>query len=358
MKVCILDTGITSLTLAKALVNQNIYVDIVSSNKKYIIDYSRTIGISKSNYEYFNHNIIKIKKIIWKLKKIEIYSDNLKNEKVLNFENNNCQLFSIVKNYQLYEIINKSLSSSKFYKTIKKKDEAMNFENYDLIINTDYFSLFTKKFFNKKITKTYDSLAHTSIIEHEKISNTTAVQIFTKKGPLAFLPISNNKTSIVFSIHNSKNNTKENVNKLIKQYNFKYKIKKINKIETFDLKSFTLRTYYHDNILAFGDLLHKMHPLAGQGFNMTIRDINTLISIIKEKISLGLPIDSSVNYQFEKKIRHKNYMFSNSIDLIHEFFNLERKFNNNIFAQSLKLLGRNTSINKMFAKIADRGFIL
>ena len=141
----------------------------------------------------------------------------------------------------------------------------MNFENYDLIINTDYLSIFTKKFFNKKITKKYDSLAHTSIIEHEKISNITAVQIFTKKGPLAFLPISNNKTSIVYSIHNSKNKTKENVNELIKQYNFKYKIKKIIKIKNFDLKSFVLRTYYHKNILAFGDLLHRLHPLAGQG---------------------------------------------------------------------------------------------
>ena len=29
-------------------------------------------------------------------------------------------------------------------------------------------------------------------------------------------------------------------------------------------------SYYKDNILAFGDLLHKVHPLAGQGFNMSI----------------------------------------------------------------------------------------
>ena len=355
MRVCIIGSGLSALALAKALVNQNVFVDIVSNSKNRKIIQSRTIGISKSNYEYFNSNIINIDKIIWKIKKIEIYSDNLKNEKVLNFENDNCQLFSIVKNYQLYEIINKTLSSSKFYKTIEKKAEAINFENYDLIINTDYFSLFTKKFFNKKITKTYDSLAHTSIIEHEKISNTTAVQIFTKKGPLAFLPISNKKTSIVYSIHNSKNNIKENVSELIKQYNLKYKIKKINKIETFDLKSYVLRTYYHKNILAFGDLLHRLHPLAGQGFNMTIRDINILMNIIKEKIDLGLPLDSSINSQFENKLRHKNYIFSNSIDLIHEFFNFERKLNTDVISKSVKLLGKNSYLNKIFTQIADRG---
>ena len=35
MRVCILGSGLTALTLAKALVNQNIFVDLISSNKKY-----------------------------------------------------------------------------------------------------------------------------------------------------------------------------------------------------------------------------------------------------------------------------------------------------------------------------------
>ncbi len=355
MRVCILGSGLSALTLAKALVNQNIYVDIISNSKNYNINQSRTIGISKSNYDYFNRQIINIEKIIWKIRKIEIYSDNLKNEKILNFENKNNQLFSIIKNHKLYEVINKSLSINKYYKKIKLKKKSINLKNYNLIINTDFQSLYTKKFFNKKIIKIYNSLAYTTIIDHKNISNDVAVQIFTKMGPLAFLPISKNKTSIVYSIHNSKNKIKENVSRLIEQYNLKYEIKKINKIETFDLKSFILRTYYHQNILAFGDLLHRVHPLAGQGFNMTIRDINILIEIIKEKIDLGLTLDSSVNREFENRIKHKNYIFSNGIDLIHEFFNLERKFDTSTLSKSVKLLGKNSYINKIFTQIADKG---
>ena len=45
--------------------------------------------------------------MIWKLKKIEIFSDNLKKEKLLNFQNNKNQLFSIIKNYKLYEYFKK-----------------------------------------------------------------------------------------------------------------------------------------------------------------------------------------------------------------------------------------------------------
>ena len=41
-----------------------------------------------------------------------------------------------------------------------------------------------------------------TIITHEKILNNIAVQIFTKKGPLAFLPISDTQTSVVYSIPN------------------------------------------------------------------------------------------------------------------------------------------------------------
>ena len=116
MRVCILGSGLSALTLARALVNLKIFVDLVVLKKNYEINKSRTIGISSSNVNYFNRNIININKIIWKLNKIEIYSDNLKNEKLLNFENNNKQLFSIVKNSQLYELLTNSLTKNKYFK--------------------------------------------------------------------------------------------------------------------------------------------------------------------------------------------------------------------------------------------------
>ena len=76
MRVCILGHGLSSLTLAKALVNQNIYVEIISFKKIQKLSPSRTLGISKSNINFFNKNIINIEKLLWKLKKIEIYTDS------------------------------------------------------------------------------------------------------------------------------------------------------------------------------------------------------------------------------------------------------------------------------------------
>ena len=123
---------------------------------------------------------------------------------------------------------------------------------------------------------------------------------------LAFLPISEDKTSVVYSIRNLKEIDFEN---LIKKYNTKYSIIKINNISKYELKSSNLRSYYNKNILAFGDMLHKLHPLAGQGFNMTIRDIKLLSELIKFRIDNGLEIDHSICINFEKKARHKNFLF-------------------------------------------------
>ena len=60
MTVCILGNSLTALTLAKALTKQNIYVDVFHSIKNLNISETRTIGISKSNIDFLNKNIINI----------------------------------------------------------------------------------------------------------------------------------------------------------------------------------------------------------------------------------------------------------------------------------------------------------
>ena len=88
------------------------------------------------------------------------------------------------------------------------------------------------------------------------------------------------------------------------------------------------------------------------------RDVKILLEIIVNKQSLGLNIDSSVNYEFENKLKHKNLIFSSGIDLVHEFFNFERKTNSSLLSKSIQELNKNPSINKFFTKIADRGVLV
>ena len=358
MKVCIIGNSLTSLTLAKALVNKEIFVDIFYKNKNINVDKTRTIGISKSNINFFNNNISNINKILWPIKKIKIYSENSGDNELIGFEEQNSNLFSIINNFKIYSQLNSELNKIKYYKA--KKDiplKKLIKIGYDLIINCDPNHSITKKFFSKKFQKRYDSFAFTTIIDHKKLaSNNTAIQIFTKKGPMAFLPVSNNKTSIVYSMRTKNDEHNLDIKKLINKFNSNFEIKKINKISKFELESFNLRKYYKLNILAFGDLLHKLHPLAGQGFNMSVRDIKKLLDLIDKKIKLGLALDQSVCIEFQKKTKSENFVFSEGIDFIYEYFNSENKIKNDFIDTSIKYIGKNKYINNYFKKIADKGF--
>ena len=357
MKICILGNSLTSLTLAKSFINKAIHVDIFFNQKNKNQDKNRTIGISKSNIEFFNKEILNIEKFLWNIDKIEINSENFLNKKILEFQNNNKRLFSIIRNLELYNYLLSNIKNNQYLRIYHKKNSPNILKKkYQLIINCDSKNELAKKYFYKRFSKNYNSYAYTAIMKHKKIiHNNTAVQIFTKNGPLAFLPISNTDTSLVYSFVGSKD---LDFKKEVKKFNNKYQILKIEEPKKVKLSSMELRNYYHENILAFGDLLHKIHPLAGQGFNMSIRDIKELLRIVQFKIDHGLELDQSICEEFEKKRKHKNYIFSNGIDAIYEFFKLESKIQNKTFSQLIKKLGNNTFINKTFSKFADEGIVI
>ena len=174
MNICIIGDGLTSLTLAKNLVNKKINVHIYQKNKIQKLLSSRTIGISQNNLEFFNEKIIKIsQKNTWKINKIEVFSEKIKNENLLKFENIKDNLFYMVKNDNLYNLLKNEISKSIFFKkTIIKKTnfygEFLKKNKFDLIINCELNNPISKKYFSKKIDKDYFNLAYTTILSHQK----------------------------------------------------------------------------------------------------------------------------------------------------------------------------------------------
>ena len=363
MNICIIGDGLTGLALAKNLINKKINVHFYHVNKFKNLSTNRTIGISKNNLEFFKKEIHNLpKKILWEIKEIKIYSEKLERESLLRFEKNKSNLFYMVRNDELYKFLKNKIFRSKYLKIemIKNNlfyEELLKKNKYDLIINCDSNNLLSKNIFSNKINKDYNNTAYTTILKHKKIKNNVAIQIFTKFGPIAFLPISNIETSIVCSLDTKNKIYNDNeILDLINKNNPKYEIKKISKLSSFKLNSSNLRNYHHKNILAFGDLLHRIHPLAGQGFNMTIRDIKILSEIIQNKIENGIQIDSSILVEFEKETKSKNFLFSNSIDFIYEVFNFDKKIKNTSLNKFLKIIGKNKILTSYFVKLADRGF--
>ena len=360
MRICLIGKNLTNYVLAKNLASKNLNVDIIYENKNENFFFHRTIAISKNNFDFLLKINKKTKIPFWPIKNIKIFCDQTNSKELFEFKNENQENFFLVKYNDIFNSYEKVCQKSKNikFKLIKNNSKIKNLyekNNYNIVINSDSKNKLNKKYFNKRIEKNYNSFAYTAIMHHEKIKNNIAIQIFTKFGPLAFLPISNNKTSLVFSVSKDFKLDEIKIIELIKKYNVNYKINKINNFEKFNLKFFMQRNYIYNNILSFGDLSHRIHPLAGQGFNMTIRDIIILSSLIDDKIDLGLDLDKSLLNDFQNKTKHLNYIFGMGVHFIHEFFHLDNKTNNFLSKSISDVLGKNNLLNKYANLIADKG---
>ena len=70
-----------------------------------------------------------------------------------------------------------------------------------------------------------------------------------------------------------------------------------------------------------GEGSYNIHPVAGQGFNLILRDIRELHSNIYNNISLGLQIkDSNILKRFVQSRKPENLMFGLGINFTNKFF--------------------------------------
>ena len=105
-------------------------------------------------------------------------------------------------------------------------------------------------------------------------------------------------------------------------------------------------------------MLHQIHPLSGQGFNMTLRDLKVFLNLIRYRESLGLPFDCSIFKQFENKTKHLNFIFSSGNDFIYEFFNYDNFYLKPFSKKIFNYLNNSSLFSKLAFKYANEGLII
>ena len=146
------------------LINKNIKVFVFHNRKKKSKHQSRIIGISKHNLQFINNEIIKIKKnLIWKIKKIDVFYEKIKNDKIFNFEKSGDSLFSTVKNNDLYKILNDDLKKNNLFNKILIKNKnfykkILEEKKYQLIINCESNNEIIKRYFEAFSNKDVETL--------------------------------------------------------------------------------------------------------------------------------------------------------------------------------------------------------
>ena len=206
-------------------------------------------------------------------------------------------------NIHLYEKRNISniIISDDHCKVITQKEEIFS----KLIIAADGKNSFVRKLMKlSKFTKNYNQSAIVINFLHKNKHNNRALELFYNSGPLATLPMQSfkktNASSLVWSHNNNfieslskieNNLLKSIIDEKIQNYLGKT-IKIINK-KTFRLSAHINSRFFSKRLLYIGDSAHSIHPIAGQGWNLGMRDLNCLVKILKETIDLGLDIGSN-----------------------------------------------------------------
>ena len=81
------------------------------------------------------------------------------------------------------------------------------------------------------------------------------------------------------------------LNEKIQQY--LGKVTHIDSIQTFPLSAHINEKFYHDRTVYIGDAAHSIHPIAGQGWNLGLRDIKSLTNILKESKNKEIEIGTT-----------------------------------------------------------------
>ncbi len=145
--------------------------------------------------------------------------------------------------------------------------------------------------------------------EHEQVQPYAAFERFTTHGPIAFLPIGDNQFSVVWSIPPEQMtevlalSEQDFCQKLQAEFGSSVgKIVKSSKQEAYPLALVKAQSMVHNRVALVGNAGHTVHPIAGQGFNLGLRDIAVLVKEIANAIERKQDIGSySVLSEYQQK---------------------------------------------------------
>ncbi len=151
-------------------------------------------------------------------------------------------------------------------------------------------------------------------------------------------------------------NMKQAKSKISNILNIKHNIQ-ITNTQSYPLKLNLKTKYFNKNILILGEGLHAMHPIAGQGFNLILRDIKKLQEILKYYSRIGISFKNSfaLNDFYEQR-KPENIIFSLGVDATHAFFK-QNKYLDPFKEIILKNIGKNNVIKKQFNKLSKKTFV-
>ena len=380
--IAIVGGGLAGKLMLAVLINCDLFDEkklcwINTDNENY-----QDVRASFINYK----NFIKLKKNIQfnisskeysVIDKIELHNTNEKNPLNINDLNNHG---IIIRNDILKKNIKFSEKKVDIYKSKVISTKFDEFSRYlflkdgtkiksTLVISADgnlspLRELCKIKYLNNKLNHTII----TGYLECKNFNNSTAKQIFLKDNFIGLLPVNDEKNLInfVWSIDNKIFNiNKIDYHKKIIQMLNKFFLKdnlifnpprskedKFKRVKTYPVNVKFVNSPFKERIMLIGDAAHTIHPLAGQGFNLSIEDCFDMLKCLKNAKFVGRDFGTLTllkTYNNMRKTR-KNFI-TLATTLIFYVFSKKNNQLNNIINFNIEKIEK-TSLKEIFKFLA------
>jgi 2-octaprenyl-6-methoxyphenol hydroxylase len=174
----------------------------------------------------------------------------------------------------------------------------------------------------------YDQSAIITNVGHERDHGGRAEEHFLPAGPFAILPLKGNRSSIVWT------ETRPEAERIVAlpddgfhaelEQRFKLHLGDITVLgarRVHPLGFFVARSFIADRIALVGDAAHVIHPIAGQGLNMGLKDVAALAEVIVDAARLGLdPGSATVLERYQRWRRFDTVAMGIATDGLNRLF--------------------------------------
>ena len=207
---------------------------------------------------------------------------------------------------------------------------------------------------------TYDQSAIVTTVGHERDHGGRAEEHFLPAGPFAILPLKGNRSSIVWT------EAKGEAARIVAlpddafhaelEQRFKLHLGEITAVgarRVHPLGFFVARSFIAERIALVGDAAHVIHPIAGQGLNMGLKDVAALAEVIVDAARLGLdPGSATVLERYQRWRRFDTVTMGIATDGLNRLFSNRSDVLRLVRDVGLGLVDRVPNLKRLFIREA------
>lgn len=172
--------------------------------------------------------------------------------------------------------------------------------------------------------KSYDQVALITNVTPGKKHNNVAYERFTDTGPLAFLPMTENRCSVVWTLSPEQAeylyalDEADFLQQLQQRFGYRLgRFKKVGARHIYPLFLQSASQMVHGRVAVIGNAAHSVHPVAGQGFNLALRDIALLSELVVDTRRTSSDIGQQAMLQHYASLRQQDiknvYRFTDAL---------------------------------------------